>query len=104
MLRQSMLYLLCSVLVVILKKYAKLLLLYIDVIFTHVSVMLNPVLSKIGLGNPIQKILILALTPVLIASIPGGIYYLFNRRTMPYFFELTWCIWLIIVLSNLLIR
>ena len=104
MLKQSLLYLFFSLLVVLLKKYAKLLLLYIDIIFTQLTVLLNPILSVIGIGNPFQKILLLALTPVLITGIPAGIYYLFKRHTMPYYFEITWCVWLIIVLSNLLIR
>ena len=104
MLQQSLMYLFFSILVVILKKYAKLLLLYIDIIFTHISVQLSPLLSSIGLGNPIQKILLLALIPVAITGIPGIIYYLFSRKAMPYYFEITWCIWLVIVLSNLLIK
>lgn len=104
MLRQSLIYLFFSILVVVLKKYAKLLLLYIDIIFTYISLQLNPLLTTIGLGNPIQKILLLALVPVAITAIPGVLYYLFARKTMPYYFELTWCVWLVIVLSNLLIR
>lgn len=104
MLQQSLIYLFFSILVVVLKKYAKLLLLYIDLIFTHISVQLSPLLSNIGLGNPIQKILLLALTPIIITAIPGVIYYLFARKTMPYYFEVTWCVWLVIVLSNLLIK
>ena len=104
MLRQSLIYLFLSILVVILKKYAKLLLVYIDIIFTYLSLQLSPILGYIGFGNPIQKILLLALTPVAITAVPGIIYYLLTRKTIPYYFELTWCIWLVIILSNLLIK
>ena len=104
MLRQSLIYLCFSILVVIIKKYAKLFLVYIDLMFTHLSLQLTHLLTYIGLGNPIQKILLLALVPIAITAIPAAIYYLFARKTMPYYFEITWCIWLVIVLSNLLIK
>ena len=104
MLRQSILYLLFSLLVVALQQYAKLLLLYIDILFTHLSLKLSPLLTTIGLGNPLQKILLLAFTPVIIVAIPGLLYYLFTRKTMPYYIEITWCIWLVLILSILLIR
>ena len=103
MLRQSIIYLIISILLIILKKYAKLFLAYIDYFYTTLSTQLSPILTNIGLGNPLQKILLLALVPILITAIPALLYYLIKRKNMPYFFEMTWCIWFIIVLSNLLI-
>ena len=103
MLQQGLIYLIISILVIILKKYAKLLVAYIDFFFTQITVILSPLLTDIGLGNPLQKILLLVLVPVILTSIPGLIYYLIYRKLMPHFFQITWCIWLVIVLSHLLI-
>lgn len=104
MLNQSILYLVLSLLLVLLQKYAKLVLVYINLIVSKISTLLSPVLTEIGFGNPLQKILLLALIPVAITAVPAGIYYFFYRKTMPYYFQLTWGVWLVVVLSNLLIR
>ena len=103
MLRQGIIYLIISILVIILKKYAKLLLMYIDWTFTQITTQLSPLLTTIGIGQPLQKILLLVLVPILITAIPGLLYYAIKHKAMPYYIEITWCIWLVFVLSNLLI-
>lgn len=104
MLRQSLIYLVLSIIVVIFAKYAHLLIIYIDLLYTFVNLKLAPIFSQVGIGLIIRKVLLLVLIPVIIAGIPALIYRLIKGKNMPYFIELTWCLWLVIVLSNVLIR
>lgn len=102
--RQSIIYLLASILVVVFAKYAHALIVYIDMFFVWLNWTASPLFKQIGLGDAISKILILVLAPVLIAAIPALIYRLVKGKNMPGMIALTWCLWLVIVLSNILIR
>lgn len=104
MLRQSLIYLLLSILVVVFAKYAHALIVYIDMFYVWINWAVSPLFRQIGLGDAISKIIILILVPVIIAAIPALIYRLIKGRDMPGMIELTWCLWLIIVLSNILIH
>lgn len=104
MLRQSLIFLLLSILVVVFAKYAHLLIVYIDMLYTWINIKLTPVFSQTGMGIVIRKVILLVLIPVFIALIPALIYRLVRGGQMPYFLELTWCLWLVIVLSNVLIH
>lgn len=104
MLRQSLIYLLLSILVVVFSKYAHLLIVYIDMFFTYVSVKLTPIFSPTGWGLIIRKVLVLMLIPIIITAIPALIYRAIKGREMPHFIAITWVIWTIIVLSDILIR
>lgn len=104
MLQRSIIYLLLSTIVVVFAKYITVLIVYIDLFYAWVNVILSPLFNKGGIGYMISKVLLLVIIPVIIASIPALIYRLINKRTMPGFFELTWCLWLVIVLSNVLIH
>ncbi len=104
MLKQSLIYLLLSIIVVIFAKYAYLLIVYISMLYTSVNVNLIPVFAHMGLGTAIRKIILLVLIPVLIALIPALVYRLVKGKEMPYLIELTWGLWLVIVLSNILVR
>ncbi|MCA0403844.1 MAG: hypothetical protein LCH30_08610 [Proteobacteria bacterium] len=104
MLRQALIYLLLSLLVVIFARYAYLLIAYIGSIYAYLNAKLMPIFSHTGLGITIQKVLLLVLIPLILAAIPALIYRLIRGKDMPYFLELTWCLWLIIVLSKILLR
>lgn len=104
MLRQSLIYLLLSILVVVFAKYAHLLIVYIDMFFTYVNLKLTPVFSQTGWGLIIRKILVLMLLPIIITAIPALIYWLIKRREMPHFIAIAWVIWTVIVLSDILIK
>ncbi len=104
MLRQSIIYLLLSILVVLLAEYAQLLIVYIDMLYTFINVKLAPIFSSSGTGMMIRKVISLVLIPLVIAAIPALIYRLIKGKHMPYFIELTWILWLVIVLSKVLIR
>ncbi|MFC3909204.1 hypothetical protein ACFORL_08985 [Legionella dresdenensis] len=104
MLRQSLIYVVLSILVVLFAKYAHLLIVYIDMLYAWFNVKLTPLFNYGGWGTLIRKVILLVLIPVLIAAIPALIYRLIKGKDMPHFIELTWCLWLVIVLSNVLIH
>lgn len=102
--RQSIIYLLASILVVVFAKYAHVLIVYIDMFYIWLNWTAAPLFKQIGIGDGITKIIILVLTPILIAAVPALIYRVVKGQNMPGMIELTWCLWLVIVLSNILIR
>lgn len=104
MLRQSLIYLLLSILVVVFAKYAHLIIVYIDTFFTYINVKLAPVFSQTGWGLIIRKTLVLMLLPIIITAIPALIYRVIKGKDMPHFIAVAWVIWTVIVLSNILIR
>lgn len=104
MLRQSLIYLLLSILVVIFAKYAQLIIVYIDLFFTYVNLKLTPIFSQTGWGLVVRKILVLVLLPAAITAVPALVYRIFKGGDMPHFIAITWVIWTIIVLSDILVR
>ncbi len=104
MLRQTILYLLLSVFIVIFAKYAHLLIVYIDMFYTIINVKLAPIFSNSGMGILIRKVISLTVLPVLIAAIPALVWRGIKGQHMPYFIEITWVLWLVIVLSKVLIH
>lgn len=104
MLRQSLIYLILSILVVILADYANLIIVYIDMFFTFVSLKLTPIFSQTGWGLIIRKVLVLMLMPIVITAIPALIYKVIKGKEMPHFIAITWVIWTIIVISDILTR
>jgi len=103
MLKQSLIYLLLSILIVLLAEYAHLLILYIDMFYTYINVKLAPIFSHTSVGIMTLKIFTLVLIPVVLASTPALGYRLIKGRHMPYFIETAWLFWLVIVLSKILI-
>ncbi|WP_238400491.1 hypothetical protein [Legionella bononiensis] len=104
MLRQSLIYLLLSVLIVIFSRYAHLLIVYIDLFFTYINLKLTPIFSQTGWGLIIRKVLVLMLMPIIITGIPALLYRVIKGREMPHFIAIVWVIWTIIVLSVILIH
>ncbi|MDR3502025.1 MAG: hypothetical protein P4L79_05520 [Legionella sp.] len=104
MLRQSLIYLGLSILVVIFAKYAHLIVVYVDMFFTYVNVKLTPIFSQTGWGLVIRKILVLVLLPVTLTAIPALLYKAIKGSEMPHFIAITWTIWTVIVLSDILVR
>lgn len=104
MLKQSIIYLVASILIILFAKYIYLLILYIDMAYVYINVHLAPIFSHSATGILIRKIASLTLIPVILAGIPAAIYWLFKRQAMPYLIPLIWILWVIIVLSKILIR
>lgn len=104
MLKQSLIYLVLSIVVVIFAKYIHVLIVYIDILYTYMHYKLSPIFNQGGIGGIVSKVTLLVLIPVVIAAIPALIYRLIKGSSMPCLIELTWCLWLVIVLSHILIR
>lgn len=104
MLKQSIIYLLLSIVVVLFAQYANLLIIYIDMFYTYINVKLSLIFSSTELGVMFRNVITLVLLPIAIAAIPALIYRAIKGRQMPYFIELTWLLWLVIVLSKVLIH
>ena len=104
MFRQSLIYLLLSIVVVLFARYAHLLIVYIDIFFTYINFKLTPIFSQTGWGLAIRKVLVLMLIPIIITAIPALIYRVIKGHDMPHFFAIVWVIWTVVVLSNILIR
>lgn len=104
MLRQSIIYLLLSILIVVFAKYAHLLIVYIDLFFTQVNLKLTPIFSQTGWGLVIRKIIVLMALPLIIAGVPALVYRGMKGRDMPHFLAIVWVLWTVIVLSDILIR
>lgn len=104
MLRQSMVYLVLSVFIVIFAAYVHLLIVYIDMFYTYINVKLAPIFSNSSIGVLIRQILVLTVLPVILVGIPALIYRSLKGKEMPYFFETLWLLWLILVLSKILIH
>jgi len=104
MLRHSLIYLVLSILIVVFAKYAHLLIVYIDMFFTYVNIKLTPIFSQTGWGLIIRKTLVLMVLPVIITAVPALAYRAIKGKDMPHFIAITWCIWTVIVLSEILVR
>lgn len=104
MLKQSLIYLLLSILVVIFSRYTHLLIVYIDMFFAYINYQLTPIFSQTGWGLVMRKVVILILIPILLAGIPALLYKIIKGRNMPHFIISVWVIWTVIALSDVLIR
>jgi hypothetical protein len=85
-------------------KYANTLLVFINIFFTEINLKLTPIFSQTGWGVVIRKILVLMVLPMIITAVPALIYRGIKGREMPHFIAITWIIWTIIVISNILMR
>ena len=103
-LRQTLIYLLLSIIVVIFSQYIHLMIVYIDMFYTYINLKMAPVFSNSETGIMIRKVISLVLLPVVIAAIPALIYRAIKGKQMTYFLEVTWFLWLVLVLSKVLIR
>lgn len=104
MLKQTIIYFLLSIIVVLFAQYVHLLIVYIDLLYTFINLKLAPIFSNSGIGIMIRKVLSLVLIPVSLAAIPALIYRAIKGHHSPYFIEITWFLWLVIVLSKVLIH
>lgn len=101
---QILIYLLLSTLIVIFSKFFHVLLIDLNLIYAFAHLKLTPFFNYIGLGVKIKKITLLILVPVGLALIPALIYRVVKGRWMTHFIELTWILWLVLILSHILIH
>ncbi len=104
MLKQSIVYLILSILIILFANHAHLGIVYIDMFYTWVVLTLTPLFSHGAYGILLRNVFSLVLLPVIIAGIPALIYRAIKGKKMPFLIEIIWVLWLIIVLSKVLIK
>lgn len=104
MLKQSLIYLVLTILLVLFGKYAHLLVISIAQFCAYITVKLTPFFNQIDIGPTLRQVIILVLIPVVITGVPALGYRLIKGKEMPYLIESTWCFWLVVVLSYVLVR
>ena len=100
LLKQSVAYFVLSLLVVLSAKYIHLAIVYLDMIYTYLNVLIVPYIA----GAWLRNVLIMISLPLILTAIPAIIYRLIKKANMPYFLESVWILWLVFVLSNVLIQ
>ena len=100
LLKQSVAYFVLSLLVVLCAKYIHLGIVYLDMIYTYLNVLIVPYIA----GAWLRNVLIMIGLPLILTAIPAIIYRLIKKANMPYFLESVWILWLVFVLSNILIQ
>lgn len=103
MLKQSGIYLLLSILVVVFAKYAHLVVIKFDLAFNYVYLKLTPYFAQLGLSVILGKTIVLMLLPIVVVGIPALLYRLIKGKDMPHMLAATWILWTILVLSTILI-
>lgn len=104
MLKQGLIYLGLSLLLIAFATYAKTFIVYVDLLYAYLNNALAPLFGNGFWGLFFRDMCTLVLTPFVLASIPAVIYWLLKRKKMPYFIQLIWLFWLILALSNYLIH
>lgn len=104
MLKQSMIYLVLSILVVVFARYFHLLIVYIGMGYIYLQVKLMPLFNSLSFSVLIRNVISLTLLPLLVIAIPALAYRAIKGQTMPYLIESAWVVWLIVVLSKILVR
>ncbi|STX29581.1 Uncharacterised protein [Legionella beliardensis] len=104
MLKQSLIYLLLSILAIFFTRYIHTFIVYTDMLYTYLYVKLSLLFTPTPISIIISKVIVLTLIPVLIVAIGALIYKLIKGKKMPHFIELTWLLWLVLVLSSIFIH
>lgn len=89
---------------VVFSKFAHMLIAYINLFYAFINTQLTPFFDHSGLDEIIRKVILLVLIPVAIVAVPALSYRLVKGKEMPYLIEATWCLWLVITFSNILLR
>lgn len=97
-------YTILSILVVAFNKYINDVILLIVSFYEYINSHLDILFSQSNAGILSRNSTALVISPLIITGIPALAYYSIKRSKMPYFIEITWLAWFVIVLSNLLTK
>jgi hypothetical protein len=103
MLKKSLIYLILSVFVVLFTHYIHLLVVYIDIFYAHANLRVAPLFSTSKAGIISCGVVLLTGIPLCITLVPALVYRAIKGNMIPYFYEATWAIWLILVVSKIVI-
>jgi hypothetical protein len=97
-------YIVLSILAVLFAKYINNFITFILTFYDAIDNKLTFLFSKSNAGIISRNSVALVICPLIIIGIPALIYFAIKRTKMPYFIESTWLTWMILVVSNLLIK
>jgi hypothetical protein len=100
--QQSLLYIFLSIFVIVFARYFYLLFIYLDLLYTFVNLKLAHLFNDNEAGRLLRGAIILTLLPIAITAAPALIYRAIKGGLMPYFYEITWTIWFVIVISKII--
>jgi len=72
--------------------------------YTYLSEALGVVIRGGYAASIANRSLTLVLVPIIVAFIPGGLYWLMKRSVMPYIYDIIYAIWLIMLTTLALYR
>ena len=101
MLRQILALILASIIVLVFTNYFATGLGWMLSMENAFNGMLKHIFANGALGQLLSRMSILIALPVLIGSIPISVYYLINKKQMPYTQQTIWGLWL--VLASLIV-
>ncbi|WP_131782284.1 hypothetical protein [Legionella gresilensis] len=104
MVRQSLIYLVLSIFGVLCTRYIHAFIVYTDILYTHLYGKFFLFFKPNSLDIIISKVIFLVLIPVVIVGIIALLYKLITGKKMPYIIELTWLLWLVLMLCNIFIH
>lgn len=102
MLKQSLIYLLLTILIVIFSNALHHVVLYITWSYKEIYAFILPYFHPNTQGQFIIRLILFIIIPLILTSIPAFLYKLICRKDFPYFMELLWGTWTILTLSILL--
>lgn len=95
-------YLLMSVIVILFAQYTHTIAAFAIKFYVYIDSHLDVLFSHSQTGLSLRHIVALVACPLILTGIPALIYRAIKHNPMPYFIEITWFVWGIIVLSNIL--
>lgn len=95
MLKQIIVLILLSLIVILATPQAHLLITWILSVHHWILETLTPIFSGGEAGNITRKLIALLAAPIVVALIPALIYWLMKRKWFPYFMEFVWVTWLV---------
>ena len=95
-------YLVLSIFVILCAQYTQIAATYVVDFYNHIDTSIAIFFSYTPSGLALRHIVALVIGPLIVTGIPALIYRMVKHTPMPHFIEITWLVWITIVLSNLL--
>ena len=102
MLPQFLYYFIASVLFIMGGRYVHMALIQLNNFYTYCDHLMRPIFNQAGVGHLVHQILLVILIPLILVTPIALIYRLVKGQKFPYLIQLTWGVWLILILSILL--
>lgn len=97
-------YFALSIVVILFAQYTHSAVSYVVDFYTYIDTHIEIFFSNTTAGLAARHVVSLVICPLIITGIPALIYRAIKHSQMPYFIEITWLVWLLMVLSNLLVK